>query len=174
MSTPKRLHDASFYSIGIDPGRKGGICILSPDRKIVRSSPMPETEVGIWFWLKDAIRLQGEDLSKCSKLKACIEKVGGYIGSNEERGGDRGSHMFVFGRTYGALTMSLVALDLYPYLEVAPRTWQGYYSLSREEEESDKDWKNRLKDKAKELYPEDHITLNTCDAILLSHYLSMR
>lgn len=176
------MRNASFYSIGIDPGRNGGIVILSPERKIAASTKMPETELAIWFWLRfemREIRNSGEELT-VKKFKACIEKVGGYVprdrsGKKGKDRGDRGSHMFVFGRTYGALTMALVVLDLYPYMEPPPRKWQADLGISpRTDDESDSQWKNRLKEKAQELFPNDKITLNICDASLLAYWLSMR
>lgn len=170
-----------YYSIGIDPGVHGGICILSPDRRIVELTPMPESELGIWMWLNPFVtRLKLHSEGRDTKFKAMIEKVGGYIprnrsGKDNKDSGDRGSHMFVFGRNYGACVMALMALDV-PCLTIPPRVWQKYYNISprnREGGETDSQFKNRLKDKAKELYLEEKITLQTCDAILLSHYCSI-
>ncbi len=165
----------NFYSVGVDSGRNGGICILSPSREIVAVTSMPETELGIWMWMNNTLtktRLHGE--GRDTKFKSVIEKVGGYIGRKSISGGDRGSHMFVFGRTYGALCMSLMALDLYPFREIVPRVWQKALGISpREKDETDTSFKNRLKDRAKELYPNTKVTLPKADAILIAHYASL-
>lgn len=176
------MRSADHYSIGIDPGVNGGIAILLPERTIWASTKMPESELGIWIWLRHSLGKLKEynvGIDDNWKLKACIEKVGGYIprdrsGKDGKDSGDRGSHMHVFGQNYGACRMSLVALDLYPFLEPVPRVWQKRIGISpREEGEDDTSFKNRLKDRAIKLFPNDKITLSTCDAILLAYYCSM-
>lgn len=130
---------------------------------------MPESEVGVWFWLRKWISDQNE-------YRVAIEKVGGYIGSSGNKGGgigNTGSTMFAFGRSYGGLLMGLTALDL-KFINPVPRTWQKAVGIeSKEKDESKDQFKRRLKARAVELYPESNPTLNTADAILLAHYASL-
>jgi predicted RNase H-like nuclease (RuvC/YqgF family) len=37
-----------FYSVGIDPGVNGGICILSPEGKLVVAREMPSCTIQLW------------------------------------------------------------------------------------------------------------------------------
>lgn len=85
--------------------------------------------------------------------------------------------MFTFGTNFGALLMSLTALELYPdYCElVHPARWQKALSISpRRSGEGRGAWKSRLKDVAQELFPQIRITLATADALLLAEYCRRR
>jgi hypothetical protein len=171
------MHSAKHYSIGIDPGKHGGICILSPDRKIVWVQAMPESEYGIWINLTNHIlELIDTKTKQLPKMKACIELVTGYVSRSDEYGGDRGSNAFVFGQNVGIIKGILAALDLYPYISPSPRKWQSELSISPRdsERESKAGFKRRLKDEARKLFPNDKITLETCDAVLLAYYCSFR
>lgn len=174
------MRDADYYSVGIDPGVSGGVCILSPQRTIIAAAKTPESELGLWLWLDQEVsrvRLYAD--GRDTKIKACIEKVGGYIprdrsGQHGKDAGDRGSHMFVFGRSYGGLVMALVALNLYPYKEVTPQMWQRFYEIPpRGKAEKSEAFKRRLKTVADAKFPNDKLTLHTCDAALLALYRSL-
>lgn len=151
------------YCLGIDPGASGGICLLSPSREIVHLVKMPEGELGIWVYLRHVV----SDIEPYP-IRACLELVGGYVG----KGHARGSHMFVFGRNYGALALALCALDLYPFLNPAPQKWQAAVGVAPKGKDVEQaEHKRTLKARAEELYPDaDGVTLHTCDALLLAHY----
>lgn len=152
VDTPKPSH---IY-LGIDPGKSGGIAWIFRSRTTAIS--MPSTERDIWDVLEGM-----ESLS--SRAIAVIEKVGGYTGE-----GQPGSAMFNFGWGYGGLRMALIAANI-PFEEVTPQKWQKAMGISgRKKTESKTQWKNRLKAKAQQLFPELKVTLSTCDALLIAEY----
>lgn len=144
--------------IGIDPGKHGGLCWV--DGRNAYAIPMPGTDRGILDWLE----------ANSDAGLAVIEKVGGYVKGKYLPG----SSMFNFGVNYGLLRMALTAMRI-PFEEVAPRSWQkGLGIQPRGSTESGTDWKNRLKQKAQQLYPSCKITLMTADAILIAEYCRRR
>lgn len=150
---PKRSNlSQSRYYIGIDPGASGGIAVLGY-RTLLLS--MPKTERDLFDALEDV-----KYGSVC-----IVEKVWGHTGQNQP-----GSAMFNFGKGYGAVLMALTALGI-PFEEVVPRTWQKSLSIPpRKKTETKTQWKNRLKAKAQQLFPNVKVTLATCDALLIAEY----
>ena len=145
--------------IGIDPGMSGGLAKIYPSG--VSADSMPKTEHDIWDWF---------DIGG-SKM-AIIEKVGGYVGGGEgDKGGGRanGSAMFKFGTSYGGLRMALIAAGI-PFEEIAPQTWQKALKITKAKDEAKTQWKNRLKARAQQLFPQLTVTLATADAILIACY----
>ena len=167
--------------IGIDPGATGALVALFKDgkRPIVWTAPMPPTMPEILKWLKRCNHLGKE-------VHAVVERVGGYI-----RGIDSpGAAMFNFGKGYGSLLMALCAAGV-PHEEVNANVWQAGLGISPRKKntksrvkinskgrkvvekyggESTKDWKNRLKAKAQQLFPREKVTLVTADALLIAEY----
>jgi hypothetical protein len=159
------IQDPIFW-IGIDPGRTGGITILSSDGDKPSIHPMPETEKDIWEMLKKF------EHSPYYKTQAVIEKVGGYIGGGEgEKGGGaaNGNSMFKFGCSYGGLRMALIGCGI-PFLEVPPQTWQKHYGLIRTRTEKKNQFKSRMRAKAQQLLPSGKITVAVADSVLLALY----
>ena len=144
--------------IGVDPGASGGLAALCDS--VVEFVAMPATEFDIWEWF-DTVRDRRDD-----SVFACIEKVGGFIQGSPQPG----SAMFKFGASYGGLRMALVAAGI-PFEEVTPQTWQKALGIpKRAATESKTQFKNRLKARAQQLFPDHKITLATCDALLLAEY----
>jgi len=58
-----------------------------------------------------------------------------------------------------------------PFQAVVPETWQKEIGLPHKKQtRSDNTWKNVLKDKAQELFPDHKVTLWNADAILITEY----
>ena len=76
---------------------------------------------------------------------------------------------FTFGRGYGFLRGLLTAYN-YPFEEVLPRKWQASFGMKKGKDESNTQWKNRLKGKAQQLFPHLKVTLATADALLIAEY----
>ena len=130
--------------IGIDPGKSGGIAIISNDECF--AIPMPETERDIYDYLKDN-----------SKDAFCIiEQVHAMPGQGV-------TSMFTFGMGYGGLRMALVAAAI-PFETVTPQKWQKALQCQTKGD------KNVSKRRAQELYPKLKITHAIADAILIAHY----
>lgn len=137
---------------GIDPGASGGIAVIQGDGSLVECVKMPPTEKDIF-----------ECLANCKADFAYLEKVHSMPGQGV-------SSTFKFGVSYGGLRMALIASSI-KFEEVTPRTWQKFLGVSAKgKHESKTQFKNRLKAKAQQLFPELKITLAICDALLLAEY----
>ena len=121
-----------------------------------RAVPMPATEPDIAQKLK-------EIYYHLDKPTVIIEEVGGYIGRPQP-----GSAMFTFGRNFGFLLGVLTCLSARIVL-VRPQKWQSFLSLGTSDGNKTK-WKNKLKAKAQNLYPDLDVTLAISDALLLLEY----
>ena len=154
--------------LGIDPGASGGL-VAWDSWEVVNAVPMSPTESDIWLWLRGVsgrFNLHGE--WEGHDCQAIIEKVGGYVGD----AGNPGSSMFKFGASYGGLRMALIAAGI-PFEEVTPQAWQKAFGISPRKKkagESKIQWKNRLKARAQQLFPNMKVTLATADALLIATY----
>ena len=152
--------------IGIDPGANGGIAAITvtPDFLFSRRAwKMPDTERDIW----DLIRGHDDALRDVASQKfAIIERVQGFIGKSPTTG----SSMFKFGQGYGSLRMALVAANI-AFEDHAPNMWQKAMGIvTRGKEESRTDFKNRLKARAQQLFPDVTVTLAVADALLIAEF----
>lgn len=140
--------------IGIDPGKHGGIAVMGADGEVLDVVKMPETPQDLLDFLE-----QYKDDSFCT-----LERVGGMPGNG-------GSAMFNFGKGYGHLQMALLALHI-PTEDVTPNKWEKTYQLGSSGKYTKTEWKNRLKAKAQQMFPNlgKKITLATCDALLICEY----
>ena len=146
-------------TVAIDPGASGGIVIES-SRGVVAHA-MPGTEGDIVNLLSSAVRA-AEGVS----IRAVVEQVGGYAGG----AGQPGSAMFRFGQNFGFLLGVLAALRVRVEL-VRPQAWQKALSLGTSKIHASKTaWKNHLKSRAQQLFPNQTVTLKTADALLLLEY----
>lgn len=108
-----------------------------------------------------------------------LEKVGGFIGTRPGGGVHRnlasGHTMFKFGWCYGAIRMALASHGyLVRTTHVTPQVWQKAIGVAcKTKGESQNSFKNRLKDRAIELFPNVKVTLKNADALLLAHYCKM-
>jgi len=155
---------AQQYTLGIDPGKSGGIAILGPLGSVA-CLPMPATD-------GDLIELIRETASNCEdegwRLVAYVEDVPSYCGKNIPS-----SRAFVLGKHFGFCLGLLEALNADVRL-VRPQKWQKTVAMSRTRGTSQTEWKNKLKGEAQRRWPEirKQITLKTSDALLiLSHAL---
>lgn len=139
--------------IGIDPGKSGGIAVYSLTRnKLIEVVNMPETTKDLFDYLKNF-----------QKNSVCfLEKVGGLPGMG-------GSAMFNFGKNFGSIETCLIALNIKTY-EVTPQSWQKTFQVGTKGKKSTSEWKNKLKFKAQQLYPNVKVTLATSDALLIMEY----
>lgn len=160
--------------IGIDPGAGGGIACITDDG--VFATKMPGTIEEVWEWIKDAVQCgHGEPF-------VAIEQVGGYVGG----AGQPGSMMFNFGKYAGWVQMAVVAAGV-PATNrrmVVPRVWQGRIGIeprrSHKEgrkkvyDETQPQFKRRLKELAASLFPDKTATLASADALLIAYYLKQQ
>lgn len=138
--------------VGIDPGQNGGIAWCNDG--FMQVWPMPSTERDISSLLFD---MAFPDETFC-----LIEKVHSMTGQGVKS-------MFTFGQHYGFLRGLLVAHRI-PFEEVPPKTWQMSFGIKGGTGVSKTLHKNRLKQKAQNLFPDMRVTLKTCDALLIAEY----
>ena len=149
---PKAASIRLFF--GIDPGANGGMAVLGAGGGIISSIKMPQTERDVWDWINE---------SWTSTPVAMIERVHSMPAQGI-------ASAFTFGKGYGGLRMALIAASI-PFEEVNPEKWvKGLGIPKRGKTESKTTWKNRLKARAQQLFPEAEVTLKTSDALLIAEY----
>lgn len=142
--------------IGIDPGSLGGMAVMDESHKVIEVINMPETPMDILDFLRKF---------DPSDTVAYLEDVG------KGMPGQSSSATAKFARHNGHLEMALLALSI-STVKATPQKWQKMYQLGKSSEYSKTEWKNRLKAKAQELFPNlsKKVTLKTCDALLIALY----
>ena len=136
--------------IGIDPGKSGGIAYIQG--KTMNSIKFPKD-------IKELVYLL--NMLRCSRgCVAIMEKVHSFPNQGVKS-------TFTFGENFGTWKGLLAAMDI-DYELVTPRKWMAFYGDQPKEKTKRK---NNLKNIAKKLYANKHITLYTADAILLAHYI---
>lgn len=152
-----KLPSSKLY-LGIDPGQSGGFGFIDSSVSVV---PMPSTERDIWDRIVHIQSVFG--VHQRREVVAVIEKV-----HSMPKQGVASS--FKFGMGYGGLRMALIAARI-PFEEIPPQTWMKALGIpSKKESESKAQWKQRLRGKAQQLFPDVPVTLKTCDALLIAEY----
>lgn len=140
--------------IGIDPGAHGGISVYSCElKKIIETTKMMETPQELLAFLR---------MYSCNSV-AYLERVQGLPGMGA-------NHMFNFGKGFGHIEMALTACKI-PFTEVTPQKWQKELQVGHKGSKTTAQWKNKLKEKAAQLFPGiGRITLDISDSLLLVEY----
>lgn len=153
--------------LAIDPGKGGGIAWINAlgVRQAVR---MPKTD-------QDIIDLFIE-IRKYGNPEACfMEEIRSYgiTKVNEEGKREQIGSPSSIGKmcdNYGFLRAIVMFCGI-PLHIVSPPKWQKVFSLGKRKDHPGNKWKNHLKNKAQQLFPDQaKITLNTCDALLILEY----
>lgn len=141
-----------FY-VGIDPGQNGGITCIS-SLGAVSAMKMPSTEKDLWLLVKF---FSGKDCRAVLERAQAMPKQGV-------------SSAFKYGAGYGFLRACLVAAEI-QFIEVHPRAWMSFLKIrTRRKTETKTQWKNHLKQVSQQWFPKMHITLQTCDSMLIAEY----
>lgn len=106
-------------SIGIDPGKSGGIALVSDSRTVV----YPYSDEALITCLKKA-----RDWGNAKKVRVCVEKVGAMPGQGVVS-------MFSFGKSLGFIEGVLQAYGI-SYQLVPPQTWKKEFSLTGDKSNS--------------------------------------
>lgn len=165
MPTPMSLPSRKVY-LGIDPGAGGGLAALWGETVTVAA--MPKTEKDVWDWLNVYEGIP-------AKAAAIIEQIDPrptMVYDHElkqVRPRILKSSCLLYG-DYLRLRAFLVAASI-PFEECPPQRWQkGLKIPPREKGEEERNWKNRLKAKAQQLFPREKVTLATADSLLIAEY----
>ena len=132
--------------IGIDPGKSGGIAIITPGC-VAYAHKMPETD-------RDLLDLLSE--FSADDNRAVLEQVHAMPGQGV-------TSTFTFGRGYGKLEMALCAA-LIPFETVTPQKWQKLMGCLTKGD------KNVSKAAAQRLFPHLKVTHAIADALLIAEY----
>ena len=103
-----------MYTIGIDPGKKGGIIILDNKQYIISKHVMPV--IGNTKKEYD-VKMLYDILGQYEGIATC------YLERAQPQGNNGPKQAFMTGYGYGILQGILTALQI-PFQIVAPRTWQ--------------------------------------------------
>jgi crossover junction endodeoxyribonuclease RuvC len=136
----------SMTTIGIDPGKSGGIAWIQDGKACVEK--MPDTLQDLWELLRD-IAAEG-------RCKAYLEQ----IHSSPQMGV---VSSFTFGNGFGHLEMALTAAGI-PFERVRPQVWQKAMGCMTKGD------KNVSKRKAQELFPQIKVNHYVADALLIASY----
>jgi hypothetical protein len=146
--------------VGIDPGMSGGMACFMEDANgpdVFKFDGATDHDI--------AARLR--EWCDTPALKVLMERVGPSRGHDGRKQGVGSA--FTFGERYGFLRGMLVAMDA-PFELVLPRAWCKTFSLTRGEDESQSEWKNRHKARVQELFPTLKVTHAIADAILIAEH----
>lgn len=139
--------------ICIDPGQAGGIVQANPTNQ---NTPfviaMPKTDRDILQALEP---MTGED------MVAYLEDLVKYTGRNMPS-----SSMATYASNWGIIKGILTALR-YRIVLVPPKKWQAALGLGSKGISTTTAWKNKLKQRAEQLFPNIKVTLATADALLI-------
>lgn len=146
-------------TIGIDPGKNGGIAWIANGKPCVEK--MPETCLDLWELIQDILSARGKSPAErlnaaCSEFVAYIEQVH----SSPQMGV---KSAFSFGQGFGHIEMALTAAGI-PFHRVRPQVWQKALGCLSGGD------KNKTKARAQELFPQLKITHATADALLIAQY----
>ena len=140
--------------IGIDPGKGGGIAVITDETIEVHNCPRTVNDMAL---------LIGICLNNVAayRTKVFLEKVWAF--PTDGRAGS-----FTFGENYGQWQGVLASYELTPKF-ITPKEWQSHYDIKKGLK---KDVRKRiLKQIAKDKCPNTKkITLKTADAILIAIY----
>lgn len=171
--------DAPLF-VGIDPGASGGIAVICGEELITSAVPKDEDELlSLMLSLQDmrwtVDSATGKQFFRSGGVLGAIEQVTGWIGWKksktgevETHGGQPSSAMFKFGQSYGTLRMAAIAAGV-QLQSVVPTTWQKEFGLKKRGMARTA-WKGLLKSKAMELFPNQKITLDVADAVLIAEF----
>lgn len=157
--------DISRHYIGIDPGANGGIAWSSPLGD--KSAPLPKTLGDIRNLFFDILQEQGFFADDDRRTLAVLEQPPAFVKIIP------GSAVYVMARNFGQLEGILAAYRV-PTQLVTPQAWQKAHGLGNSKGITKVQWKNKLKAKAQSLYPDEHVTLATADALLIFNAASER
>ena len=134
------------YFMGLDPGKSGGIALISEDGEQAIAQKVTDSERDLWLFFK-------EYSSEVQFAKLELVHSSPQMGVRSA---------FSFG-SYGFLRGILIASEI-PFDEVRPQKWMKHLSCLTGGD------KNVTKRKAQQLFPKLKITHAVADALLIAEY----
>ena len=141
--------------LAIDPGTRGGFVVVDKKLDVLEAFSFVDKE--------DKDIHQGISLALARySPEVVMERVGPMRGQGV-------ASTWTFARGVGFIQGVVNAFGWDNIIYVSPQKWQKMF-LGGERFEKKTDRKNRLKDKAKELFPTTKVTLAIADALLLAYW----
>lgn len=141
-----------ILTIAIDPGVNGGVVWNHQGR--TTAMRMPPTDFDTCALLAD--------LSKRSGIVILYIELPPLFAGRNIPGSAIGKLMLNYGVCYGAAVA--LGFKIHP---VRPPIWQKAHPVGTKGEQTTTVWKNKLKARASELFPDLPVTLATADALLI-------
>lgn len=158
--------------IGIDPGVSGGVVVLSSDGSVKQTLPFDGSDFnfslacGLLYDYPEATVCIEEQLPRPTRY---FDKKSRQWISTILR-----STCILYGsyqRFLGVLLSMVQRGDIALFDDISPQEWHKVLGLrTRRKGEGDAQWKNYIRGKAVELFPNTKITLKTADALLIAYY----
>lgn len=155
-------------SIGIDPGgSSGGIAIIKvfDDGKeevhLQAFNKLTEQELMQWIKFLIVPSIRKGEVSQ-SNIHCVIEKVHSMPAQGI-------SSAFSFGENYGLIRGIIMSMYI-SFDFVTPQSWMKAFGMKKNKTESQTEWKKRLRQLAQSKYPNEKVTANTADALLIAHF----
>lgn len=124
--------------LGIDPGKSGGACLITPSKDLIQFYPWPTSDN-----FQEVYSQMRRWICECDRNVFChIEKVFAMKGQGV-------TSCFTFGNNFGAWKMLLVALGI-PYNLKTPQAWQKAVGITKTD---GPDPKSRSYNTASRIYP---------------------
>lgn len=153
--------------LGIDPGVSGAMIALVGDDVMVYQHE--DDERGQWDWLAQFIGVPAYAVIEQQTARPTnIPQKDPVTGKTTWRQTVLASTVSLYGG-YRALRAMLVCGHI-AHDDCPPAQWQKWLEIRRDKGEKDGPWKNRLKDRAQQLFPAIKVTLGTADALLIAYY----
>jgi hypothetical protein len=140
--------------IAVDPGQNGGVAYSFLGKTY--AVKMPPTEFDVIALLKT--------LGKQSKLVELYLEEPSTGGWGKASVHSVGKLQFNVGVIYGA-----AICEGFKVHRVKPAIWMKTHPVGTKGDRTTTVWKNILKQRASELFPDHPVTLATCDALLILH-----
>lgn len=141
------------YFMGVDPGLSGGYAIIDAIGTVIEVVKTPETPKDYMEKLKNY---------SDKKIFCVIEQV-----HSMPQNGSKAN--FTFGWVVGVLE-SVLTFTQIPFEQSSPQKWMKYMGMKKDKSEEKTQYKNRLKEKAQQLFPKEKVTLWNADALLIAEY----
>lgn len=141
-----------LITVAVDPGVNGGIAWRVQGQSF--ATRMPANDFA-------TVELLEQLSKKATVTEIFIELPPLFAGKNIP-GSAIGKLMLNYGVLYGASVA--FGFKVHP---VRPPVWQKAHPVGTKGELTTTQWKNKLKARASELFPELSVTLNTADALLI-------
>ena len=150
-------HKVLFF-MGVDPGgSSGAIAVIGVDiasNEIIGMAHNEFSKRTLKEWYNF---IKGWDITHCVVENVHSMPRQGIVSAMK------------FGQNLGQIEMALTAAEV-PFEKVTPQKWVKFYGMKKDKDESQTQWKRRLRERLQQLIPSLKVTNNIADAYLIAYY----